>query len=74
MLFRRRVTGVVDSDDDGDFVNGSTSENRRVGIGEAAERKKLFTLNLSIVLTVFSCSMENLIRFFLNEQRSSMQR
>ena len=52
MLFRRRVTGVVESDDDGDLVKDGTSENRRVGIGEAAERKKVFTLNLSIALSV----------------------
>ena len=42
MLFRRRVTGVVERD--------GTSENRRVGIGDAAERKKVFTLSLSIAL------------------------
>lgn len=43
---RRVFVGVDDGDED--FVNGGTSENRRVGIGEEVGRNKVFTLNLSI--------------------------
>jgi hypothetical protein len=46
ILFRR----TFDGDDGVDFVNGGTSEKRRVGTGEAAERNNVFIFNLSINL------------------------
>lgn len=49
MLFRRKPVGVwVGDEDEFDLVNGGTSENRRVGFDEAAERNNVFTPSLSI--------------------------
>lgn len=49
ILLRRSVVGVDDGDEGVDFVNGGTSENRRVRLlGEGAERNNVFTFNLSI--------------------------
>ena len=49
ILFRRRLDGVDVGDDDGvDFVNGGTSESRRTGFADAAERNIEFTLSLSM--------------------------
>ena len=48
MLFRRRAAGVLVGDNEFDLVNGGTSEKRRVGLAEAAERNNVFTLSLSI--------------------------
>ncbi len=51
ILLRRRVVGVDDGDDGVDFVNGGTSENRRVGFDEGADRNNVLIFNLSIVKT-----------------------
>ena len=51
-ILLRRSIGVVDGDEGVDLVNGGTSEKRRVGTGEAADRNNVLTLSLSIV---FSC-------------------
>ncbi len=48
ILLRRRLVGVFAGDEGVDLVNGGTSEKRRVGIGEAAERNNVLTLSLSI--------------------------
>ena len=56
ILFRRCVVGVEFGDEGFDFANGGTRERRRIEFGDGAERKRLFTLSLSIV--VFSSQVE----------------
>jgi len=51
ILFRRRVVGVDVGEDEFDFVNGGTSENRRVGLGDDGERNNVFIFNLSMETT-----------------------
>ncbi len=51
ILLRRRVIGVGAGDDGVDFVNGGTSENRRVGLGEGVDKNNVWTFNLFIILT-----------------------
>jgi hypothetical protein len=41
ILLRRRVIGVGAGDDGVDFVNGGTSENRRVGLGEGVDKNNV---------------------------------
>lgn len=48
ILLRRRALGVDVGDDWLGLVNGGTNDNRRAVFGEGPERKRLFTLNLSI--------------------------
>ena len=51
ILVRRRVVGVDVGEDEFDFVNGGTSENRRVGLGDDGERNNVFIFNLSMETT-----------------------
>lgn len=51
ILLRRRVIGVEDGDVGVDFVNGGTSENRRIGFSEEVDRNNVLIFNLSIILT-----------------------
>jgi hypothetical protein len=57
ILLRRGLVGVVD---DADLVNDGTSERRRVGVDEVADRNNVLILSLSIDL---SCLIRNLWMF-----------
>ena len=48
ILFRRWLVGVEVGDDGFDLANGGTRESRRIEFGDGAERKRLFTLSLSM--------------------------
>ena len=48
ILFRRCVVGVELGDGGFDFAKGGTRDRRRIEFGDGAERKRVFTLSLSI--------------------------